>query len=75
MRILDDSASGASAEEKAPLLSPTTEKEDDQNETENDMEKDDKPNLNIRTVNIGVWRIFYQETPWSFLPGAESIIK
>jgi hypothetical protein len=72
MRILDDSANGASAE-KAPLLSPTIEKDDEQNETEKDTEKDDKANLNIRTVNIGAWRIFYQETRGSFLP--ESVIK
>jgi hypothetical protein len=75
MKILDDSASGASAEEKVPLLSPTVEKDDEENETEKDTEKDDKAKLNIRTVNIGVWRIFYQETRWSFLPGAESVIK
>lgn len=48
------------------------EKEDgDGDANEDDEDKKKKEDIRIRTQDVGVWRIFYQDQPWSFLPGVE----
>jgi hypothetical protein len=45
-------------------------KDEDNDLGENtDKDEDKKEEMRIRTKEIGVWRIFYQEKPWGFLPG------
>jgi hypothetical protein len=44
-------------------------KEKDGNEDASEDKKED--DIRIRTKDIGVWRIFYQDQSWSFLPGAD----
>ena len=41
-----------------------------------DEEKEKKStDARIRTMDLGVWRVFYQDKPWSFLPGYETLRK
>lgn len=46
--------------------------EDDEHE---DQEKRHFEDMRIRMMDIGVWRVFYQDKPWSFLPGYETVRK
>lgn len=74
MKTFDETNGSASVEETIPLISPVPENNEEKEEEE--VSKEDKEKFaNIRTENIGVWRIFYQDTPWSFLPGAETARK
>lgn len=47
------------------------EKEEEEEEKGKGKEEREKNSVNIRTKEIGVWRIFYQSEPWSFVPGVE----
>lgn len=38
---------------------------------ENDEQK--KEPLKIRIKDIGIWRVFYQDKPWSYIPGVELV--
>ena len=57
--------------EYVPMASPIDEKME---ETPNGDNKpaDDEIEVPIRTRDIGVWRVFYQDNPWSFLPGIDT---
>jgi hypothetical protein len=77
MTMMD--ASSPTSEEKAPLLEDRSSEEDTTttkaitNEKGKEEKKDAKePPLKIRTIDIGVWRVFYQVAPWGFLPGADT---
>ncbi|PVF98309.1 P-loop containing nucleoside triphosphate hydrolase protein [Serendipita vermifera] len=73
MTIMDVSSP---VSEKAPLLVEDASKEDTtETPSEKKEEKKDatEAEIKIRTLDIGVWRVFYQATPWGFLPGADTM--
>lgn len=39
---------------------------------EDNKSKETERDVPIRTRDIGIWRVFYQDNPWSFLPGVDT---
>lgn len=47
---------------------------DDEEKEPADKKGDEKQeDVRIRTKDIGIWRVFYQDKPWSYIPGIEII--
>src|SRR4051794_28856104 len=45
----------------------------DESDEDDKPKKDENEDILIRTRDIGIWRVFYQDSPWSFLPGADIV--
>jgi hypothetical protein len=58
--------------EDAPMASPIDEKMEDTPNEDSKPKVTEDVEIPIRTRDIGVWRVFYQDKPWSFLPGVDS---
>jgi len=63
---------GGISNRDASVESPIDEKKEDTPDADNKPEKTEERELPIRTRDIGVWRVFYQDTPWGLFPGAET---
>jgi len=61
--------------EDAPTASLVNGESDDSSGGDNKSKKESESEVPIRTRDIGIWRMFYQDSPWGFLPGFDTIRK
>lgn len=69
MQDLVSSGEGLVEEKDSPMPEKKGPREEEKKHTTNE------PDPRIKTLDVGVWRIFYLDTPHSFLPGAETVRK